>query len=493
MDLKILMINPPFLKNYSRQSRSPCVTKSRTIYYPYYLAYATGALEKAKFEPTLIDAVTRKWSKKETIEFTKQEKFDLIVLDTSTPSIHNDIKIAEEIKKVLPQAHVSMVNTHVTNMPEWTLHQSNAVDSVCIGEFDNTLVFLAKALKQGKELQTVPGIAFKEKNTIVKTKERKLVEDLDELPFVSEIYLRHFGEKLIKEYFYASIQWPEIQILTARGCPNSCSFCNIPMKHSYRARSIANVIKELKFIQENMPFINEIMIEDDTFPANKKRTIDLCNAIIEKGIKLTWSCNARVNTDLETLKKMKEAGCRLTCVGFETPSQESLNKIMKGQTKDMQIKFKENADKVGILVNGCFILGLPNDNTQTMQATINFAKFLNPQTAQFYPLMVYPGTKAYKWAKENKYLKTEDFSKWLTSEGLHNTVIERPELSAEEIVKWCNKARVEFYVKNMKYWKKALIQSIKNPNEGVRIAKAGSVLIKHLIKSILSNDAKVKQ
>ncbi|MBU2100283.1 MAG: radical SAM protein [Candidatus Micrarchaeota archaeon] len=492
-NLKILMLNPPFMKYYSRQSRSPCVTKSRTLYYPYYLAYATGALEKAKFEPKLIDAVARKWNKEETAEYTKKGKFDFIVLDTSTPSIFNDLEVVKQIKKELPESHISMVNTHVTNLPEWTLNQSKAVDSVCIGEFDNTVVFLAEALSKGKEMEKVPGIAFRKGNKIEKTKERQLVENLDDLPFVSDIYLRHFGEKQIKEYFYASIQWPEIQMLTARGCPNCCSFCNIPMKQSYRARSVANVIKEFKFIQENMPFLNEIMIEDDTFPAKKERTIELCNKMIEEGIKLTWSTNARVNTDLETLQKMREAGCRLVCVGFETPTQTVLNKIMKGQTKDMQVEFKKRADKAGILVNGCFILGLPNDTPKTMQATIDFAKFLDSNTSQFYPLMVYPGTNAFEWAKEKGYLSTENFSEWITKEGLHSTVINRPELSSEELVKWCNKARLEFYGKNPKYWLKMIKQTIKNPKEGIRIAKGGATLSRHLIKSVFSKDAKVKK
>jgi len=492
-DLKILMLNPPFMKYYSRQSRSPCVTKSRTLYYPYYLAYATGALEKAGFKPKLIDAVAMKWTEKETIDYAEKGKFEFIVLDSSTPSIFNDLKIAEKIKKELPESHITMVNTHVTNLPEWTLNQTKALDSVCIGEFDNTVVFLAETLREGKELEKIKGIAFKQKGKFIHNGTGKLVENLDELPFVSEIYLRHFGEKQIKEYFYASINWPEIQLLTARGCPNGCAFCNIPMKHSYRARSIENVIKELKFIQKNIPFLNEIMLEDDTFAADKERTIKLCNAMLEERIKLTWSTNARVNTDFETLQKMKQAGCRLVCVGFETPTQKVLNNIFKGQTKDMQVEFKKNADKTGILVNGCFILGLPEDTPKTMQATIDFAKYLNSNTSQFYPLMVYPGTPAFQWAKKEGFLSTEDYSKWITKEGLHNTIISRPELSSEELVKWCNKARLEFYGKNPKYWLKMVKQIVKNPKEGVRILKGGKTLVKHLAKSAFSDDAKVKK
>ncbi len=492
-DYKILMLNPPFKNYYSRQSRSPCVTKSRTLYYPYYLAYATGALENKKFEPKLIDAIARKWSETDLLEYAKKGKFDFIVLDSSTPSIFNDLKIAEQIKKELPESHITMVNTHVTNLPEWTLNQTKALDSVCIGEFDNTIVYLAETLSKEKALETVKGIAFKKKDRFIHNGSGELIKNLDELPFVSEIYLRHFGEKQIKEYFYASINWPEIQLLTARGCQHNCSFCNIPMKNSYRARSTSNVIKELKYIQENMPFLNEIMFEDDTFPMKKDRTIELCNAMIDNKIKLTWSTNARVNTDFETLQKMKQAGCRLVCVGFETPTQNVLNNILKGQTKNMQLEFKKKADKAGILVNGCFILGLPNDTSETMQATIDFAKFLNPNTAQFYPMMVYPGTTAFNWAKEKGFILTEDFSKWITKEGLHTTTISRPELPKEETIKWANKARLEFYGKNPKYWLKMAKQVAKNPKEGIRILKGGKELVKHLGKSVLSDDAKVKK
>ncbi|MFH1895683.1 MAG: radical SAM protein, partial [archaeon] len=185
--------------------------------------------------------------------------------------------------------------------------------------------------------------------------------------------------------------------------------------------------------------------------------------------------------------------CRLVCVGFETPNQKVLNDIFKGQTKNMQVEFKKRADKTGILVNGCFILGLPGDTPKTMQTTIDFAKYLNSNTSQFYPLMVYPGTPAFNWAKETGYLSTEDFSKWITEEGLHNTVINRPELSAQELVKWCNKARLEFYAKNPKYWAKMLKQIAKDPKEGIRILKGGKILVKHLAKSVFSDDAKVKK
>jgi len=478
---RVLLLNPPFLKKYSRQSRSPCVAKGGTLYMPYYLAGAAGALEKENFKVKLIDAVAEGWTEDETINFVKQFQPEMVVLDTSTPSIKNDVWVAGRIKAELPSVHVNLVGTHPTNMSEECFRMSEAVDSVCVGEYDHTVRDLAKRLESGKGLKGVRGLSFREGGKIINNGPADLIKDLDELPFVSEVYLRHFGEEGIKKYFYASITWPEIQILTARGCPYNCSFCNAPQKGSYRARSIGNVVEEFEFIEKKLRFVNEVMVEDETFPANKKRTLDLCDELIKRGAGVRWSCNARVNTDMETMKKMKGAGCRLMCVGFESVSQESLNSVTKGTTAEMQRKFMRDCKEAGLLVNGCFILGLPTDTPETMQATIDFAKELNPNSAQFYPLMVYPGTKAFEWAKGNGFLETEEWSKWITEEGLHSSTVSRPELSSKELLKWCNKARLEFYT-NPKFLGKMAKQAATSPREAVRIMKGGKVLFRHLLR-----------
>jgi hypothetical protein len=213
--------------------------------------------------------------------------------------------------------------------------------------------------------------------------------------------------------------------------------------------------------------------------------------VINRNLKVKWSCNARVNTSLELMGLMKAAGCRLMCVGFESASQGSLNSVKKGTTRQMQLDFMENTRKAGLLVNGCFILGLPEDTPQSMQETINFAKELNPNTAQFYPLMVYPGTEAFKWAKESGHLRTEDWSQWITKEGLHDTTVSRPDLPSEELLRWCNRARLQFYT-NRKYVSKVIGQAAKDPKEAVRILKGGSVLLKHIALSAVSGKAKVK-
>jgi len=181
------------------------------------------------------------------------------------------------------------------------------------------------------------------------------------------------------------------------------------------------------------------------------------------------------------MKLMKKAGCRLVIPGYESGVQEILNRSHKGITLEQSLKFSMNAKKAGLLVHGCFMFGLPGETKETIRKTIEFAKKLNPDTAQFFPLITYPGTEAYEWAKRKGYLLTEDYSKWLTPEGMHNTVISLPGLSNKELVKICNKARREFYLRPSYIFYK-LKQIMLNSGEAKRTFKSLPTFFKHLLE-----------
>lgn len=226
--------------------------------------------------------------------------------------------------------------------------------------------------------------------------------------------------------------------------------------------------------------VKEVMIEDDTFGLDKKVALEFCKKKIEKNIDLPWSCNLRVNTDVELLKHMKEAGCRLVCVGFETPSRKSLNDIHKGITVDMSKEFMKNAKEIGILVNGCFIIGLFGDTEETIQDTIDYAIELSPDTAQFYPLMVYPGTEDYERACEMNLLRTNDFNKWLTPEGHYITTIEQENLEAEKIREWQQIAYKQYHMRP-RYVLYKLLQSIRDKDEGQRNFKGFMSFVRQVL------------
>jgi radical SAM superfamily enzyme YgiQ (UPF0313 family) len=475
------MLNPPFMPKYSRSSRSPAVTKGGTIYFPLWLAYATGVLEEAGHEVKLVDAPAEPLNEEQVLKIAKEFSPKLVVLDTSTASIHNDVKMLEKIKKTIDCFGV-LVGPHVSALPIETMKMSSAIDAVCIQEYDYTLRELASELSKKKtNLLKIKGIIFRIKKKIISNKLREKIRNLDELPFVSSVYKKHLD---YKKYFYSANRWPEITIVTGRGCPFRCKFCNWTQNLNpgpYRKRSIQNVIEELEHIKENFREVKEIFLEDDTFTADPERVEEFCRAKIAAKISIPWSCNARADVKKETLKLMKKAGCRLLCVGFESGSQQVLNEIRKGTTPNGMMEFMGNARKAGILVHGCFMIGNPLDNAKTIAATIELAKKLNPDTAQFFPIMVYPGTATYDYFRQKGYLTTEDFSKWVDEKGWHNCIVSMPGLSNREMVAWCDAARKKFYLRP-EYVASKFFQVIKNPAEFPRVLKASRVFFKYLAK-----------
>ncbi len=479
--MKVLLLNPPFLKNFSRPQRSPAVTKSGTLYYPMWLAYAAALADKEKHDIDFIDAPADGFDLNYVINRIRDFSPVLIVIDTSTPSIYNDIKVCEGLKKVLPGVFILLVGTHVSALPGDSLRLSNSVDAVAVGEYDYTVKEIAEVLSGKRDIGSVKGIFYRNSGEVVCNKSRPLIGDLNELPFVSTIYKRFLK---IKNYFNPNALYPMVTITTSRGCPFQCIFCVYPqtmMGHKLRLRSVENVVEEIEYIIRSFNGVKSIFFEDDTFTAIKKRCIEISNEILMRGIRISWTANARADLDYETMKIMKESGCRCLCVGFESGSQQLLDNIKKKVSVEKMRCFMDDARRSGILIHGCFMVGLPGETGETIKQTIELAKRLNPDTVQFYPVMVYPGTEAYDWYKDRGLISTSDFSKWLTPGGLHNTVIRTESLSSEELVMFCDDARRAFYLRPRYFLYKAG-QMIISPKEIRRNLKAAKTFVKYLVR-----------
>lgn len=466
--MRIGFVNPPYLAQFSRGQRSPGVTKAGTLYYPYWLAYATGWAQKQGFEVKLFDFVAKGWNQARAIGDVRDFGPDLVVIETSTPSIFNDLRFGQKIKKET-SCFVILVGTHVSALPKWTLRQAQGIDAVAVGEYDQTVVDLAKALEKKRSLSQVGGLVFRQGRKLVANKPRKLIENLDDFPFVSQIYQQFLNPQ---DYYFAAADYPMVMIISGRGCPFGCFFCLYPQViHGlkYRFRRPANVVAEFEYIRKNPLGIKEVVIDDDTFTANLARVRRICQLLIKKKNKFKWSTNARVHLDLKTMRLMKKAGCRLLIVGYESGSQKVLDRMGKKIKLKDSLRFAANAKKASLLVHGCFMVGNPGETRQTMEQTLAFAKKLDPDSAQFYPLFVYPGTKAFAWAKDKGYLKTTDFQRWLDKKGGHHCVLDLPGLSAKEMVDFCHQAYLSFHLRP-KYLLKKMVQMIVQPGEGKRSA-----------------------
>lgn len=479
--MKIVFLNPPFKGRFSRTSRSPAVTSGGTLYYPFWLAYSAGAAESAGHEILLLDAPADGLSIEGVLDKINHFEPGIVVLDTSTPSIYSDVAVAESIKKALPNCFVVLVGTHPSALPEETLALSPLLDAIAIGEYDYTIRDLAGALDDGSPPSSVSGLAFRQKEEIICTAPRDKIEDLDDLPFVSEIYKRHLNHN---NYFFAAAKYPMVMIITGRGCPFRCFFCVYPQTfHSrrYRARSPENVVAEFEYIKENFPDVKEIGIEDDCFAANPERVRKICRLLIERNVGATWYCNVRGDVDYETLKLMKEAGCRLVTVGFESADQQVLDQMNKNGKVTKYHKFAEDTRRAGIMVHGCIMCGTPGDSRKVQEDNYRFAVKINCDSMQFYPLYVYPGTEAYEWAKEKGYLHTEDYSKWLKEDGSHNCVISMDDMTAEEMVALCE-TNLRRYHLRPRYLLMKLAQAIRDPQEGWRSIKSGMLFFKKIFR-----------
>jgi hopanoid biosynthesis associated radical SAM protein HpnJ len=434
MPLKTLFLNPPSFENFDggAGSRWPATREIESFWYPVWLAYPTGMLEGAR----LLDAPSHHVSGDETIKIAKEYEF--LVLFTSTPGFPGDILLAKAIKQANPTIKIAFVGPHVTVLPEKSLRDCPEIDFICRKEFDYSVTDYAK----GKPLAEIPGISFLQADgKVVHNPDSPQLQDLDALPHVTEVYKRDLD---IKNYNVPFLLHPYVSLYTTRGCPAQCTFCLWPQTlsgHPWRKRSTDDVAAEMAKAKQLWPDVKEFFFDDDTFNIQKARTIELCTKL--KPLGLTWSCTSRVTTDFETLKAMKEAGCRLLIVGYESGDQQILKNIKKGATIERARQFTKDCHKLGLVVHGDFILGLPGETHDTINNTIAFAKELDVETIQVSVAHAYPGTELYDYAVSNGFMVGDNK---MVDEGGHQLAqIQYPGLPADDIMSAVHRFYDEYY------------------------------------------------
>ena len=433
MPLKTLFLNPPSFENFDggAGSRWPATREIESYWYPVWLAYPAGMLEGAR----LLDAPPHHVSGEETIQIAKEYEF--LVLFTSTPGFPGDIRLAKAIKAANPSIKIAFVGPHVTVLPEKSLRDCPEIDFVCRKEFDYAVTDYAK----GKALEEIPGVSFLRDGKVVHTPDAPQLQDLDALPHVTEVYKRDLD---VTKYNVPFLLHPFVSLYTTRGCPAQCTFCLWPQTlsgHPWRKRSTDDVAREMARAKELWPDVKEFFFDDDTFNIQKARTIELCAKL--KPLGLTWSCTSRVTTDYETLKAMKEAGCRLLIVGYESGDQQILKNIKKGATVERARQFTKDCHKLGLVIHGDFILGLPGETHQTINNTIAFAKELDVETIQVSVAHAYPGTELYDYGVKNGFMVSG--SKMVDDGGHQLVQMQYPELPGDDILAAVHRFYDEYY------------------------------------------------
>lgn len=467
--MKPLFLNPPTFEDFDggAGARYQASREVTSFWYPTWLCFPAGMIEGSR----VVDAPVQKLTLDDCLNIAKN--FDMVVMYTSTPTLMIDIETARRIKEVKPDIVTVLTGPHVTILPEESLKAGKGIiDIVCRGEFD----YSTKELCEGREWEKVDGISFMKDGKYFATPDRPLIEDLDALPFVAPVYRRDLP---IKDYIIPHFKNPYVSIYSSRGCPSKCIYCLWPQTFSgqrMRTRSPQNVYEEIKWIVDNIPEMRELSFDDDTFSADRKHARAVAELIKPLGI--SWTINARANTDFETLKIMREAGLRHVVVGFESGNAQILKNIKKGVTKEQALEFSKNCKKLGLSIHGAFIMGLPGENKDTIQETIQFAKDMDLNSIQASLASPYPGTEFYKLAKEQGWIASDDF---IDDTGHQKCVINYPHLTNAEIFNSVEEFYNKFYFRP-KYIMRSIGKMIVDSEERTKLLKEGKQYLSYMRK-----------
>ena len=273
--------------------------------------------------------------------------------------------------------------------------------------------------------------------------DRPAVADLDALPDVVDVYKRDLDPR---RYNVPFLLYPFVSLYTTRGCPAQCTFCLWPQTlsgHPWRKRSSDAVASEMAKAKEYWPWVKEFFFDDDTFNIQKARTIELCAKL--KPLGMTWSCTSRVTTDYETLKAMKEAGCRLLIVGYESGDQQILKNIKKGATVERAREFTRDCKKLGLVVHGDFILGLPGETKEThSHAPSTSPRNWTSRPSRFLWPTLIPGPSSTTYAKANGFILNEG-AQMVDEMGHQVAMIEYPGISRDYIMEMVHRFYDEYY------------------------------------------------
>src|SRR5579885_2648023 len=440
--MKTLLLNPPSFEKFDggASSRWPATREIESYWYPVWLTYPAGMLPGSR----LLDAPPHKVTPQQTVEISKDYEF--VVIFTSAVGFEKDLALVRMMKEAKPSLKVAFVGPPVQVKPHESLMASEDIDFIVRGEFDYAVVEFA----QGKPINEILGISYRKDGKIIHNPPRRELqtEDLDRLPFATEVYKRNLT---IENYNVPFLLHPFVSFYTSRGCPALCTFCLWPQTlsgHAWRTRSVDNVVTEIRQALKLFPQAKEFFFDDDTFNIRKDRVIELSKKF--KPLKFQWSCTARCHSKYEELKAMADGGARLFIVGFESGDAQILKNIKKGATTEMAREFMKNCKKVGIKVHGDFIIGLPGETKETINKTIDFAKELDCETIQVSLAHAMPGTELHEQMSKEGFLRVEA----LADQGGHQLPhIEFPHLSKAEMMAGVTRFYDDYYFRPKVVWR----------------------------------------
>jgi radical SAM superfamily enzyme YgiQ (UPF0313 family) len=352
------------------------------------------------FDSSVIDASALNLSEPELLQHIEKLAPNIIGISSTTLAIGNANSLAEAVKRRFSDMVIIVGGPHITAAPRDTMTRFPSLDIAVVGEGEATIADLLLALQNGPDLTGVSGIICRSGNDLIDTGRRPLIDDLDTLPFPAWDLLEGFPERYLPAPFKVR-NLPAATLVTSRGCPNACIFCDRSVFGSNcHAHSADYIIKQMADLHQRYG-IREFSFEDDTFITFKKRLIELCERLISLKLDISWSCLGRVNhVNAENLELMRRAGCWQISFGIESGSQDILNLVNKGMTLDQVRHAVRLSRDAGIKTKGFFIIGHPGETRDTLRMTRDFALELPLNDISVSLMTPFPGSELYDRAIE---------------------------------------------------------------------------------------------
>jgi anaerobic magnesium-protoporphyrin IX monomethyl ester cyclase len=392
----------------------PCYTYPRKNP-PIGLAYIAAALQKNGHEVEILDLNVTSLSKGELRDLASSRSYAVFGISFMTNQFGEASRLARLLKSAAPHTPIIVGGPHASAIPERTLVELPHVNAVCVGEGEETMCEYVEAVLNRKYLSKVAGLVFRNgSRIIVKSPPRPLISDVDRIPFPAWELL-----KLSSYSVYAPLKGQQEQtfaLLSSRGCPNHCIFCDshAVFGRKFRARSAENIFDEISMLHD-VYGMTQFDFVDDLITVDKERILRLCNLLRNAGTKFRWMANARVNTvDREMLRAMRDAGCVRIDLGVESGDPEVRRQCKKRISDQQIINAHRDAHALGISTNTFLMVGNLGESPGSVRITAKLMKKLAQDTS-IAIACPYPGTELYRIGMRNHWIRTHDWNQYVTS------------------------------------------------------------------------------
>ena len=456
--MKVLLLNPPAVDGVRIVREGRCMQRQEawgTSWAPLTLTLIAAILRDNGFEVNLKDCSNDGISFEDLKTIIKSFRPGLVIVNTSTPSIVGDLKVANLTKKIDSAIKTIFFGIHVTALPEETFRENSSVEFLVNGEPEYILRDFALALRDDQPLGTVKGLIWKDRGKIIYNEKKPFIEDMEKLPYPAWDLVD------IKRYTLPITNRPFLLVLTGRGCPYPCTFCAASTFYGKkpRLRSWKAIVSEIKHVKERYN-INDFLFWSENSISDRQHIYDISRGLTKEVPGVKWVCNGRVDmVDEELLGVMKESGCWMIGYGIEAGTQKALS-LMKKNTKIEDIeKAVHLTKKTGIEVTAHAIIGYPGETKEDILETSRFIKKLDVDYMQVYCSVPFPGSPLYGQAKEKGWIRSND---WAMFEQ-NFSVMDTPQLSSKEVMALREDMIKNFYLSPKKIF--TTLCKIRSPQE----------------------------